>query len=227
MEIARGVDLMILDSLIKFHSRSEDRASEIKYVMEKLKEIANKRNVAIIIIHQRRKPGQSETGEINASRGSLQIVYDSDMAYSLREAKGEERILECTKSRIVKEPPPFKFQIEEVGDKVQLVYRGEYDEEASKTERARSRLPIILQESEFPLPIEEILITLRDRGIDVGESTLRPILRDLEEHKVINSKTGDRGKKFYFYPQEEDVDESEQGQEGDKDADDTKDPWEF
>jgi hypothetical protein len=93
------------------------------------------------------KPGQFEHHELYTTRGSSQIIYDSDMAFTLRRDKRDGRILEAMKSRVVKEPDPFKFEIEELGGKVQLVYRGEYDEAESKKERARSLIPMILREN--------------------------------------------------------------------------------
>ncbi|MDA2920246.1 bifunctional DNA primase/polymerase [Desulfobacterota bacterium AH_259_B03_O07] len=199
-EIAEKFDLLIFDSLIQFHDRNEDKASEIKIVMNKFKEIARDCGCAIILLHQNRKPGQFEKNDMYTARGSLQIIYDSDMAFILRKTKQDGRILEATKSRIVKEPKPFKFEIEEIdGKEVKLRYLGEYEEIESKKERATLLVPIVLQDSSTPLSWEEIQTKLKERGLDVSEPTLRGILRKLEEDMIIKSNTGTRGKKFYSF----------------------------
>jgi DNA-binding PadR family transcriptional regulator len=205
-KIAKDYDVLIFDSLIQFHDRNEDKASEIKIVMGKFKEVAKDRDCAIILLHQNRKPGQFEKNDMYAARGSLQIIYDSDMAFILRKSKQEGRILEATKSRIVKEPKPFKFEIEEIdGKAVKLKYLGEYEEVESKKERAMILVPIVLQESPTPHSWEEIQIKLKEKGLDVSEATLRPILRELEEGTIVRSDPGARGKKYYSVVMDEEA----------------------
>jgi len=199
IKIAEKSDLLIFDSFIQFHSRNEDRAYDIKNPMNKLKSIADQNQCAILLIHQNRKPGQFERNELYSARGSMQIIYEADMAFSLRKVKNEGRVLECTKSRLVEEPKPIKFDIEsDENGKIKLVYLGQYDEFISKKERAKFRILSILESATEPLPNEEIHKKLAESGMSIGLSTLKPMLKELENIKIINSKNGLRGKKFYY-----------------------------
>lgn len=207
LNLAKEFDLMIFDSLAQFHDRNEDKASEIKFVMSKFREIARKCDCGIMLLHQRRKPGQFESNELYTARGSLQIIYDSDIAFTLRKDKNDVRILEAVKNRVVREPKPIQFEIVDIqGQEVKLEYLGEFEEIETKKERALLHIPIILQDSQESLPWEMIQSQLKDNGIDISEATLRPILRDLEEDGIIKSEPRQRGKKFYSYLHEEDTD---------------------
>jgi len=198
-DIAKESDVLIFDSFIQFHHRNENKAVDIKIPMQKLRQLANKYHCAILLIHQNRKPGQFESNELFSARGSMQIIYDADMAFSLRRVKDGGRVLECTKSRLIEEPKPIKFDIEsDENGKVKLVYLGQYDEFISKKERAKFRIPSILESATEPLPNEEIHKKLAESGISIGLSTLKPMLKELENNKIINSKTEQRGKKYYF-----------------------------
>jgi KaiC/GvpD/RAD55 family RecA-like ATPase len=203
--IARGVDLVVFDSLIQFHGRNENKSDEMKIVMGLLKRIAEGSNCAVLVIHQMNKQTSTHVNELFGSRGSGQIMYDSDMAFVLRDLGDNERLLRCLKSRIVQTPPGIRFDIKEVEDgKVELEYLGESHVYENKQQLAKTFIPLILKEELDPIPLEDILRRLSDNRCDISEGTIRPILRELVAAGIIEEDTREHGRKYYSYPLPED-----------------------
>jgi hypothetical protein len=99
----RGDSLIIYDSLVEFHTGSEQSATETRAFMRQLRHLANQ-GAAVILLHH---TGKSESSKVY--RGSSDIKAAVDMAYllertSLDEGMLGELTLKCFKRRLAKGP---------------------------------------------------------------------------------------------------------------------------
>ena len=89
--------LIIIDSLIRFHSANEDRADKMAMVMEGFRALTDA-GATLLLLHH---PPKSPTSDY---RGSSDILAAVDAAFKLKEEKNGILKLECFKHRYIEEP---------------------------------------------------------------------------------------------------------------------------
>ncbi len=166
--------LVVIDSLIRVHSHDEDASIEMAQVIKHLREIAN-RGVTILLLHHHNKG----TGNLeHRARGSSDIPAGVDLELSLYEKK-ERLILQSVKTRFA----PFEaIHLQIVGEdgvpEVRL--------ESSLKEEVRQAV----RECTTVEPVD--FATIRDyvagEGIEIGERSLRDMLREMKELIVMPAK---------------------------------------
>jgi len=99
----QGDCLIVYDSLVEFHSGSEQSATETRVFMRRLRRLANL-GAAVLLLHN---TGKSESSKVY--RGSSDIKAAVDMAYLLERTSGDdgklgELTLKCFKGRLAPGP---------------------------------------------------------------------------------------------------------------------------
>jgi hypothetical protein len=110
----RDQPLIIIDSLIRFHSANEDKADQMATVMAGFRELTDA-GATVLLLHHPAKAAKSKY------RGSSDILAGVDAAFELAEGKNDTLKLECFKHRYIQEPtlnirPDFKNGCFEVVD---------------------------------------------------------------------------------------------------------------
>lgn len=187
-----GYEFLILDSLVRFHSKDENDASSMAKVTEALKEIA-KTGATILFTHHHRK--QSIFGSKNpgqSMRGSSEILafVDCHMAIDKQE---DYLLITQTKNRQEQEIKPFKIQIRDEGERTILEYLGEHDEATLKLQEAKECILAYLKENGE---------TARQNLIEVfqgeiGQKSIGEAIKILKIEDGIIERTGEKNKKFY------------------------------
>lgn len=184
---AEKPNLICFDSLIRIHNKSENDASEMSIVMQRLREIVNTGATVICIHHD----GKSEsTNKKKTTRGSSDIVGSVDLILNCEETNGEV-ILSNPKNRIAE---PFKaLKIRLNPDTFKFDFLGHVLPEGAK----------ILEEVKEIVSgagswgVTEILNTLKDNGFTAGHNKLRGILRQAVTEGILGEYASIRGKKEY------------------------------
>ncbi len=81
LEFSRQEPVLIVDSMIRFHTADENSATQMAPVMAALRELASA-GASVIVLHHKPK------GETSAYRGSSDIVAGADAAYALVKRDG-------------------------------------------------------------------------------------------------------------------------------------------
>lgn len=169
--------LIIIDSLSKIHKGSENSASKMRVVMEKLGELLNEGEdwgMSILVIHHHTKGG--------LLRGSTAIAANCDIEYSLKEDNDGHLILKSEKTRI-KSFGPIRLELDTSDDFPKLLYDGEISEDIFE------ELKKTLQGGEW-VDIKTIYDDLHDAIPDLKSGKLRYTLkRYTKEGKIDEDPT--------------------------------------
>ena len=103
--IAKEYDLIIFDSLIRFHNADENSATEMAEVMGILQKIRDAGTTVLVIHHRGKATGQGY-------RGSSEILAGCDLAFSLNK-NPDALILKTEKSRLT---PEYTLQLKMIED---------------------------------------------------------------------------------------------------------------
>lgn len=91
---ADDIGCIILDPLVDIHSCDEGDGSQMNVVMAVLQEVAQRANVALLVMHHTSKSGserqENRIGNMDIFRGSSGIVYKSRVAFTLMDASAQD-----------------------------------------------------------------------------------------------------------------------------------------
>jgi RecA-family ATPase len=174
--------LIVFDSLIRFHNSSENDASEMSIVMERLRAISNAGHTVLVIHHKRKGSGRKD----ESARGSSDIIGSVDFELVLSEKNG---MLELSSGKSRREAiEPIKIKIAVVNDTL-----GFYLQEGQKSKRQQAK-DTILKILEEPKTLEQIQQELNENELSFSKQTLREMLSNMPE---VEFNRGERGSKIY------------------------------
>mgnify|MGYP001579728663 CR=1 FL=1 len=198
----KNISLIILDSLVRIHTREENDAKQMAFVMNKFM-LLIKDGISVLFTHHHRK--QAAWGPNNASqslRGSSDILAAVDCHLTIEKVKEENSlIIRQEKLRTAPTIDPFSVTIESQPESMRFVYAGAHDNKKTKTEEAKEAI-IQLLEEESQLFRNDFQERLTTKGI-AGKQAIDTAIKDLQEEAIIElvSKedllAGDRKKKCY------------------------------
>jgi hypothetical protein len=81
--IRRGIDVVILDPLIKTHGVQENDNNALDFVAELLSDMATRHGIAVDVPHHTRKGGQSDPGNADIGRGASALKDAGRLVYTL------------------------------------------------------------------------------------------------------------------------------------------------
>jgi hypothetical protein len=103
--------LVIFDSLVRFHSKEENSATEMSKVMNEMRKLTADDRAVVIIHHHKKDQGFQKKGGSQSVRGSSDIFASLDCHISV-ERKDEHLILSQNKLRMQLQLDPFKVMLE-------------------------------------------------------------------------------------------------------------------
>lgn len=110
-------DLVILDSLVRFHQGDENSSRDMALLFSQIKQLITAYGTTFLICHHKRKPGVTGNNGSTAFRGSTEIRAFMDAQFDIAPSKIPGRLVVTnTKSRFREPIDPFEFEINDVGD---------------------------------------------------------------------------------------------------------------
>jgi len=158
------VDVIVLDSLVRFMSKDENSVRDVRSIFDRLKELSNKYDCSFILIHHTRK-GYGKKGAADL-RGSSDLHACLDSLFMLNKEGPSEYELSCAKFRDSNPIKNIRFEVIDTVDEQNLP--GIYLKDLSSDIDCQW-LPKASDTAK-----EDILATLRSKGItqfNTGEIT--------------------------------------------------------
>ena len=191
------IGLVIFDSLIRIHSGDENDAGQMSKIFLFLKQF-NKNKVTVVVTHHHRKQRQNGHGNpSNEMRGSSDILASLDCHIAV-ERDGKEVTIQQPKLRQDEEMKPFKLKL--IKDEKGLLFfqhEGEAVEMERKSDQRKRAVMELLKEKNEKLFQKQILESLQSSGLEIGETTLRIVLKELEGDGVIEKAKGSGNTTYY------------------------------
>jgi hypothetical protein len=181
--------LVILDSLIRFHTLDENKASDMKQLAIFFRELTARFNCAFLLLHHTRKTSQFGTIS-DVVRGSTELRAFPDTVLILKRARGSnDMVVDIDKCRDSHElnQARFKIRLNTSQDLWTYEFLGFTEETETKIEDAMKLITQLLETE--PLPRKEIITRLRNEGI--SKQTTERALAELKSlGKVISQRVG-------------------------------------
>ncbi len=192
--------LVVLDSLVRFHSKDENSASEMSGVMRSVGRLASEER-AVLFIHHHKKEGFGKNSGSNSVRGSTDIFNALDCHIGIKKNTGT-LTLNQHKLRVQEQLDPFNVTVDNFTTKhLQFVYGGVDTSRQDLINETKGEIVHILTEAAGELISRKEL----NEKFAVSKKTLTEVLNTLIESKVITRHTGAHGAHFYSIngPQDE------------------------
>jgi len=118
-------DVIVFDSLVRFHSGNENDAQDMGKVSRLLNELRRRHGCAVIVIHHRRKPSHTGSNDArHAFRGSSEINAFPDVHLDLTMRQGDLH-LSMPKNRFQQPMPPCVVELVDLDeDRTEMRYVG-------------------------------------------------------------------------------------------------------
>ncbi|MFH1219106.1 MAG: AAA family ATPase [Candidatus Eisenbacteria bacterium] len=181
-EIRRlGVKLVIIDSLVRVHTRDENSASDMKILTSGLARITRVEDCAILLTHHARKKTKESNDAGQMLRGTSELKAAVDLHLYARGSGGEIRI-EHDKARYARALAPLLVRIEDRGDG--SVRLAAMDEKDAKVEQAKGLIIDTLAEAGEPVFRKDL--ESRCRGENISSRTFANALKRLKDEGKLN-----------------------------------------
>ncbi len=189
-----SIKLVVFDSFIRIHSRRENDAVEMAYVLDRMRELT-KEGVTVLITHHHRKSKYGPEDPSQSIRGSSDIVAAVDCHLSV-ERREDEIFVRQNKLRVDETLPPFRIIISrsEEGRFKALAYGGEFKEKELKKEKVKPVILDVLKEGEQD---REELHTKVKSASGIGDNAIGEAFKELVGEGEVTVRIGKRNKKFY------------------------------
>ena len=189
--------LIIIDSLIRVHTKDENSANEMQEVLHQAKRLAEEGNTSILFTHHTSKPFQGR--QRTSVRGSTDIRNFVDSVLFVYK-KGQHTVVEHDKSRWGIPIKPFGFEIADIvaGESVRLNIVDislSYQRE-SKSAEAEKLILSLVKDGDM-VSRQEIIAAGKNNRPYISETTMDKNLKRLKKAgKIVAS--GDQGKDKYY-----------------------------
>ena len=174
--------LVIVDSLVRVHSRDENSASEMKIIMTAFADIARNEDCAFLVTHHTRKKTQYANQASQMLRGTTEIKAAADAhLYAEKLREGQIRVFH-EKSRFGPEIPPFVVTMESNGGRARLTAE---DERRTKVQKAEHSIVEHLTSAGEPLLRRDLEAACADEG--TSKRTFSDALGSLRSKGIVHS----------------------------------------
>jgi archaellum biogenesis ATPase FlaH len=178
--------LIIIDSLIRIHEQRENESTGMSRVMKNLRKLV-KSGTTLLVIHHHRK-GEGPANQM--LRGSSDIKAAIDIEYALTR-KDQSLVFKSIGSR---SKPVDPLALEMIFEEKNIEVRCHGAE--VKNEKILSEIFKVLDEKK-KTGIAETRRKLTERNVGIGQNSLRDILHDAANRKILLENIGPNGKKLY------------------------------
>lgn len=183
-----GVEVVILDSLTRFHKSEENDAGAMAEVFEKLKELIMA-GMSIIILHHTKKNALGS--EKDSLRGSSDIMAAIDSYIHIGKKNGEKNMVRVSnpKARYLEEADPFDLQIISDANSFHFEHKGS---KIPASEKLRNDIIELLSKEKDGLNKGDIR-----KVLDSAEKSTKRIIDDLVDDEILKETRGRGSEKIY------------------------------
>lgn len=158
--------LLILDSLVRFHSQDENSASGMAKVTAGLRALSQELGCAIWSLHHPRKLGMVSNASLERIRGSKEIAAGGETYLFSRPTTDGDIIVEVPKQRVGEKPGNFVLRLEEDPEGgMSIAYVGEAGEVEDKLDRAEAIITQAVMDAGGRLDRKALLAACQAEGI--------------------------------------------------------------
>lgn len=188
--------LVILDALVRFHSKEENSSTEMAKVMGAIRSLtADDRAVVLIHHHKKEQQGFKRKGGSQSLRGSSDIFASLDCHLSI-DRKAYETTVTITqgKLRVQEQMAPFIASLVPIDtEHKSFVYKGEDTTKADRVAEIADEIKDLLANSDEALTFK----TIREH-VDAKKALIAAAIALLEAKTEIRHRVGPRNTFFYY-----------------------------
>lgn len=107
---SQAIEFVVFDSLVRFHDKDENSASEMRMVLESFTRINIETGAAVLLIHHLGKSGDSKRGIWERVRGTSDLVAWRDCLLGLQGEEGSDTVTCSFQFRDAENPAPIQIQ---------------------------------------------------------------------------------------------------------------------
>lgn len=168
--VEKDATILFIDPIVAYLGSKVDmhRANEVRPVMARLAQLAEKTHSAVIVVRHLRKGGDGSGKRLYAGLGSI------DFSASVRsvlqvEAKGDDRIVHHIKCNIGQQGPSISYRVTDNGFEWGGVYNEEAFSPTCRTPKARDRAVVWLKEilEKGPMPSATLMEIAAMKGLSM------------------------------------------------------------
>ena len=186
-----GPEWIIVDPLVAFHSKDENKATEVRELLSSLGRLAERHDLGITLLHHPNKSLMAQG--IYRVRGSIDFVAAVRAMFRVELLNDQvTRLLRMEKLNLGAMPASLAFQIRGDG---WVDWLGEHGSPQPKSQRARASDLLLLLLAQNAIPVTSLTEVAEDEGI--SWRTFERAKRDLG---VISLKQGPDGPWFWGLP---------------------------
>lgn len=201
--------LVVFDSLVRFHSKDENSASEMRQVMKALGSLTNEQRSVIFIHHHKKEQSGTRNSGSNSVRGSTDIFNALDCHIGIKK-NTDTLTFQQHKLRVQKELAPFNVTMNSgiLTDDIEFVYGGEDTTRKDLLEETKKEMKTMLYQAAGEEMSRKDLVS----GAGVPGKIGTEALKELTEKDEISFRVGAHGMHLYTLgqqPEEPTLDEEE------------------
>lgn len=199
--------LVVLDSLVRFHSKEENSATEMSKVMSEIRKLTADDRAVVVIHHHKKEQGFQRKSGGQSVRGSSDIFASLDCHISV-ERKEDHLILSQNKLRVQHQLEPFKvMRILKENGGIAFDYDGTDTTRQDRILEVAEEIKALLGTASEALPLK----TIHEEIDDASKSVIKEAIKTMLASEVITASRRARGAYFYeLAPVDEDEETEEE-----------------
>lgn len=183
--------MVVLDSLIRFHNKDENSATEMRKVMRAIGDLVNPECTVIFIHHHKKEQGFGRSSGSGSVRGSTDIFNALDCHIGIVRGEGSLKIKQ-QKLRVQPEMEMFKVNFDTQGEHLSFMYDGIDTTKQDRIKEAKQNVLELLQSTGNQELTRKEIITALGCTNKVATDALKE-LTDVE----ITCRSGKNNTHFY------------------------------
>jgi len=195
--------LLVLDSLVRFHSKDENSATEMRTVMKKIGELAVKGCTVIFIHHHKKEQGFGKNSGSGSVRGSTDIFNALDYHIGIKRT-GNTMQIKQHKLRVEPEMEPFNVELKLEDEKVAFAYEGVDTTRQDMVDETKVIILHMLKEADGEAVGRKDLVTTSN----MPQKICTDALKELVEKELIRKQKGERNAHEYVLAGTEETEDS-------------------
>lgn len=188
--------LVVLDSLVRFHSKDENSASEMSKVTRAIGTLTSPERSVVFIHHHKKEQAGSKNSGTNSVRGSTDIFASLDFHLGIKK-NSDGLIMQQHKLRVQQELQPFNVELEcgITNSDINFKYGGVDTSRQDRLEEIMESMKTMLFEAAGEEIGRKDLIEGSEASNKQGAEALKKLVAD----EVISYRVGAHGMHLYTY----------------------------
>jgi hypothetical protein len=180
--------LLLLDPFVRMHRVDENDAGQVAAILDELRQLQRRHELAICVVHHARKNGTSASTGL-ALRGSVDFYAWADVLLVMQRRR--DQLVLSVEHRSAASPPPLPLALvgQDASVHLEPIRDAEFDEPAPSvrtTDDVEAAVLTMLDDAIQPLRRDEIRARLRVRNATLGKTLTRLV----EQGRIVRHDSG-------------------------------------